>query len=99
MGNPGALWPAHPWVLSIRLYWKRTTKASVWASIIVAVCITVSNMFFSFFPTPIYAGVAAMLASLVLVPVVSLLTKKPDRERVERHFKCYDRKTETETNP
>lgn len=81
------------------LYWKRTTKASVWASIIVAVCITVSNMFFSFFPTPIYAGVAAMLASLVLVPLVSLLTKKPDRERVERLFKCYDRKTETETNP
>jgi SSS family solute:Na+ symporter len=80
------------------LYWKRTTRASVWVSFAVAVCITVTNMFFNYFPTPIYAGVTAMLASLVLVPLVSLLTKKPDQDRVNQIFSCYHNRTETKIN-
>lgn len=80
------------------LYWKRTTRASVWVSFAVAVCITVTNMFFNYFPTPIYAGVTAMLASLVLVPLVSLLTKKPDKDRVDQIFSCYHKRAKAEIN-
>jgi SSS family solute:Na+ symporter len=74
------------------LYWKRVTKAAVWASFIVGVCLTVSNMFLKFIASPINAGVFAMLASLVVVPVVSLLTKKPDSESSDKIFACFDKK-------
>ena len=55
------------------------------------------NMFFrSVFPvmlqSPINCGVFAMLFGLALVPVVSLFTKKPDKELVEGMFSCYDSK-------
>lgn len=33
-----------------------------------------------------------MLAGLVLVPVVSLFTQKPDHDLVEGAFSCYDRR-------
>mgnify|MGYP000556236296 FL=1 len=33
-----------------------------------------------------------MLAGLILVPVVSLLTPKPDQTLVDEAFSCYDRK-------
>ena len=36
----------------------------------------------------------AMVAGLVLVPIVSLFTKKPDKKWVEATFACYDRKIE-----
>lgn len=35
-----------------------------------------------------------MVAGLVLVPIVSLFTKKPDKKWVEATFACYDRKIE-----
>ncbi len=35
-------------------------------------------------------GVAAMAVSLIVVPVVSALTKQKDTERVEEIFSCYD---------
>lgn len=76
------------------LYWKRTTRASVWTSFAVAICITVSNMFFNYFPTPIYAGVAAMLASLIIVPIVSLISKKPNNVNTQEIFSCYNKKAE-----
>ena len=31
-----------------------------------------------------------MAAGLVIVPVVSLITPKPDREKVDRIFTCYE---------
>jgi SSS family solute:Na+ symporter len=76
------------------LYWKRTTKAAVWASFITGVGITVSNMFIGYIASPINAGVLAMLVSLVIVPVVSLATKRPDPEGIEKIFACYAKKTE-----
>jgi SSS family solute:Na+ symporter len=77
------------------LYWKRTTKQSVWVSFAAAVAVTVANTFIvKLFATPIIAGVAAMLLSLVLVPVVSLVTKKPDGRLVESVFSCYADKPE-----
>ena len=79
------------------LYWKKTTKASVWVSFIVGAGIMVLNMIFrSSFPTimqsPINCGVIAMLAGIIIVPVVSLVTKKPDSAFVEDAFACYEEK-------
>ena len=42
--------------------------------------------------SPINAGVFCMLAGLLIVPVVSLFTKAPDRAYVEQVFSCYDTK-------
>jgi len=36
-------------------------------------------------------GVCAMAVSLIVVPVVSLFTKKPDKERVDEIFSCYEK--------
>ena len=72
------------------LYWKGVTKAAVWASFIAGVGITVSNMFIGYIASPINAGAIAMAAGLVIVPVVSLITPKPDREKVDRIFTCYE---------
>lgn len=79
------------------LYWKRTSKAAVWVSFLYGSVIMLANMLFrGAFPpllqSPINAGAFAMLAGLVLVPVVSLLSKKPDSERIEKVFSCYSEK-------
>lgn len=50
------------------------SKASVWASFIIGVGLTVSNMFFGFIDSPINCGALAMLLSLAIVPLVSLFT-------------------------
>ena len=33
-----------------------------------------------------------MLAGLIIVPVISLFTKAPSKEHIEKVFACYDRK-------
>lgn len=50
------------------------SKAAVWASFIVGVGLTVSNMFIGFIDSPINCGALAMLLSLAIVPLVSLFT-------------------------
>lgn len=77
------------------LYWKKTTKIAVWTSFVFGSGLMILNMLFrSSFPvllqSPINAGAAAMLIGLVLVPVVSLFTAKPDAKLVEDVFACYD---------
>ncbi len=72
------------------LFWKRTTRAAVWVSFILGVGITVSNMFIHFIASPINAGAAAMIVGLIVVPVVSILTPKPDTKRTEEIFACYE---------
>lgn len=72
------------------LCWKRVTRAAVWASFICGVGITVLNMFLHFIQSPINAGAAAMIAGLVVVPVVSLLTPVFDKKEVDEIFTCYD---------
>ena len=74
------------------LYWKRVTKAAVWASFIIGVGITISNMFLHYIESSINAGAAAMLAGLIVVPAVSVLTPKPDAQRMEELFSCYEEK-------
>ena len=74
------------------LYWKKVTRAAVWASFVSGVGITVSNMFLHYIASPINAGAVAMIAGLVVVPVVSVLTPKPDAGKVDHIFECYDEK-------
>jgi len=72
------------------LYWKGVTKAAVWASFACGVLLTVSNMFLKFIASPINAGAIAMLAGLIIVPVVSLLTPKMEKQTVDNIFACLD---------
>lgn len=72
------------------LYWKGVTRAAVWASFAAGVGITVSNMFLKYIASPINAGAIAMIAGLVIVPVVSLITPKLKKEKVEEIFECYN---------
>ena len=41
--------------------------------------------------SPVNSGAFAMLAGLVLVPLVSLATRKPDKDTVDKMFSCYDK--------
>ena len=43
------------------------------------------------FQNSLYSGVFAMLLSLVLVPLVSILTQGSKPAEVEQMFTCYDR--------
>ena len=72
------------------LYWKGVTKAAVWASFISGVGITISNMYMKYIDSPINAGAVAMVAGLIIVPVVSLVSPKMKKEEVEKIFECYD---------
>ncbi len=77
------------------LYWKRTTKAACVASFAFGSGIMILNMVCkSAFPvwlqSPINCGAFAMLAGLIIVPVVSLLTKAPEKTNVDDMFKCYE---------
>ena len=72
------------------LYWKKVTKAAVWASFASGVIITVANMFFKFIESPINAGALAMVAGLIIVPIVSLITPKMKKEKVDEIFSCLE---------
>ena len=84
------------------LYWKRTTKIAVWFSMAFGTLFntmvfftTVNVLPKSILPvilqSPINAGAFTMLFGLILVPVVSLLTPKPNKEYVDKCFSCYDK--------
>ncbi|MPM37901.1 hypothetical protein SDC9_84521 [bioreactor metagenome] len=77
------------------LYWKRTTKAAAWVSMIFGAGLMILNLLFrKSFPvilqSPINAGAFAMLSNLILVPLVSLFTPKLDKAEVEADFQCYE---------
>lgn len=77
------------------LYWKKVTRASVCVSFVFGAGIMVLNMLCrSHFPvalqSPINCGVVAMLLGLVLVPVVSIFTKKLNNEEINDMFACYN---------
>lgn len=81
------------------LYAKWVTKAACWASFLFGSILMMANIFFrESFPvimqSPINSGVIAMLAGLVIVPVVSIFTPKPDKKLVDDAFACYEEKTE-----
>ena len=79
------------------LYWKRTTKAACTVNFLFSTIVMLANCVArSSFPTllqsPINCGAFCMLAGLIIVPVVSIITKAPDKEKVEKIFSCYDKK-------
>lgn len=83
------------------LYWKKVTVPAVWVNFIFAVGVMTANMFAkASFPTilqsPVNCGAFVMISGLVIVPLVSVFTKKPDSDLVENAFSCY---TETITVP
>ena len=78
------------------LYWKGTTKASCWASFAFGSGLMVYNMLFretlpAVLRSPINSGAVAMLAGFVIVPLVSFVTKAPDRRFTDALFSCYER--------
>lgn len=73
------------------LFWKKVTKASVWVSFGEAIVITVANIITGTV-SALVAGAAAIVLSLIIVPVVSLLTPKMDKSYVNSIFTCYDEK-------
>ena len=78
------------------LYWKRTTKAACWVSFLFSTIVMLSIIFAGeYFPSllrsPINAGAFCMLAGLVIVPLVSLITKAPAADHVDQIFSCYER--------
>ena len=81
------------------LYWKRVTKAAVWVNFIFATVFMLSNILIKdIFPkvlqSSINAGAFCMIMGLIIVPVVSLFTKAPEKEHLDYVFSCYDRTVE-----
>jgi SSS family solute:Na+ symporter len=92
----GALAGAFLAPLLYGLYWRRTTGSAVWACFLFSTLFMCSNIFFrgsfpSLLQSPINAGAFAMLAGLLIVPLVSLCTRPPLPQQVESMFACYDR--------
>ena len=91
------------------LYAKKITKAAVWTCFAFATCVTVIQLLCSFgaihfdgavlgyiFKSSINSGVVSMVGGLILVPIVSLVTPKPDKDKVDAMFACYDQKVVVE---
>ncbi|MFQ7474161.1 MAG: sodium:solute symporter family transporter, partial [Anaerovoracaceae bacterium] len=77
------------------LYWKKTTKASCWASFIFGAGIMITvlicpQIFPAVLQSPINAGAFAMMVSLVIVPLVSLISPKPSESLIDDCFSCYE---------
>lgn len=92
------------------LYYKKTTKASVVVSFIYGVGLEIIQLFVSLgalkfadgsflsfvFTNSLYSGVFAMAGGLIIVPVVSLLTRKTLPEGTDKMFACYNGTTTVE---
>ena len=87
------------------LYWKGTTRAACYVSFVWGCSLMILQMVVSLcgvdvsewgpvpgylFASSIRSGVLAMVGGLVLVPLVSLFTKKQDSSRVNALFSCYE---------
>ncbi|MBE6606682.1 MAG: sodium:solute symporter [Ruminococcaceae bacterium] len=91
------------------LYMKKTTRASVAVCFIWGTGIEIIQLLITLgviaapggalgliFKNSLYSGAFAMLSGLVLVPLISLITKKPDTQTVNEIFSCYDKTVTTE---
>ena len=86
------------------LFWKKTTRASVWASFIFGIGLVIlhyilatmgllKGTFLGFsLASPVNLGAFTMVGSLILVPIVSLLTPKMKKADIDKIFSCYDKK-------
>ena len=73
------------------LYWKKVTRPAVWVSFLSGMGITVASLFIDSL-SPIVAGALAMIAGLIIVPIVSIVTKnsQKDKNRIDNIFECYN---------
>ena len=86
----GALAGAFLAPFMLGLYWKGVTPAAVWACFIWGVGITVVNMLTgNAIANPINCGAIAMVGGFPVVWIVSLFTRKMDKETVNNMFKCF----------
>lgn len=80
------------------LYSKNISRISCWVCFLFSSLLMMANIFWrDAFPaiiqSPINCGAIAMLVGLILVPVISLFTPKPDKELVDNAFACYEKET------
>ena len=75
------------------LFSKRVTKAAVWVSFACGVGLVTSNLIFKFMDSSMAAALA-MVGTLVIVPLVSLITPKLKKEHVKECFSCYNERVE-----
>ena len=85
----GALAGAFLAPFMLGLYWRGVTTASVWACFIWGVGLTVVNMLLGNPINPINCGAIAMIGGFPVVWIVSLLSPKMNRDRVNNIFQCY----------
>lgn len=79
------------------LYWKKVTPVACGINFAFSTVVMLANIGFrGYFPvllqSPINAGAFCMLAGLVIVPVISLITRKPEKALVDDAFSCYEQK-------
>ncbi len=87
------------------LYWKGVTRASCYVCFAWGCALMILQMIVSFaaidvtawgpvlgyiFASSVRSGVIAMVGSLIIVPLVSVFTKKQKAEEVDDMFACYD---------
>lgn len=80
------------------LYSKNISRISCWVCFLFSSLLMMANIFWrESFPaiiqSPINCGAIAMLVGLILVPVISLFTPKPDKDLVDNAFACYEKET------
>lgn len=87
------------------LFSKKITKAAVWTSFILGVGIVVAHMIYFTLcgntltlwgitmDSAINCGAIVMLLSLIVVPIVSLITPKMSKEKTDVIFSCYSKET------
>ena len=86
----GALAGAFLAPFMLGLYWRGVTPAGVWACFAWGVGLTLVNMMLhNSILNPIDCGAVAMIGGFVVVFLVSLVTKKMDKDYVDTIFKCY----------
>ena len=86
------------------LYWKKVTKPAVAACFVYGTVIEIVQLLISLgvmkvsggflgfvFTNSLYSGVFAMVGGFVLVPVISMLTPKLAKEKVDKMFECYNK--------
>lgn len=83
------------------LYWKKTSRISVWASFAFGIGMMITQLLISLkvfevsgvlsfvFKNSLVSGVFAMLGGIIIVPIVSLFTQKSIPENVDEMFAGY----------
>lgn len=85
----GALAGAFLAPFMLGLYWRGVTKAAVWASFVWGVGLTVVNMLLGNPINPIDCGALAMIGGFPVVAIVSIVTPKMAKDRLDGIFRCY----------